>query len=237
MKNNVFQISLLFNVESASSCTVSILAADWLATSHSCLASASLDPVNWVLFGGPAGGNLDVNGTQIKTVRDIVSHPQNRRSQHLFSNDLALVRLEDPLEFNDEVSSICVASKIPDSDQLCVTAGWTAGEEAGVTYSQYLNYLPQPVVPDLTCNSTSMYSGKLTHDSFCSRADGDSKLCQVWIKNLFSSAFQQIPLSGRQGHPTDVPLWRHLAAAGRFELTWRLRQLKTCSLLLPSRPA
>ena len=185
MKNNIFQISLLFNVESASSCTVSILTADWLATSHSCLASASLDPVNWVLFGGPAGGNLGVNGTQIKTVRDIVSHPQNRRSQHLFSNDLALVRLEEPLEFNEEVSSICVASKIPDSDQLCVTAGWTAGEEAGVTYSQYLNYLPQPVVPDLTCNSTSMYSGKLTHDSFCSRADGDSKLCQVWIKILF----------------------------------------------------
>merc|ERR1719264_1622459 len=178
-------ISLLFNMEAASSCTVSILSPEWLATSHSCLASASLDPLSWVLFGGPAGGDLAVNGTQIKTVQDIVSHPQTRRSQHLFSNDLALVRLEEPLEFNDEVSSICVAAKIPDSDQLCVTAGWTAGEEAGVTYSQYLNYLPQPVVPDLTCNSTSMYSGKLTHDSFCSRADGDSKLCQVWMKILF----------------------------------------------------
>jgi secreted trypsin-like serine protease len=170
-------ISLLFNVEAASSCTVSILSPEWLATSHSCLASASLDPLSWVLFGGPAGGDLAVNGTQIKTVQDIVSHPQTRRSQHLFSNDLALVRLQEPLEFNDEVSSICVASKAPEADQLCVTAGWTAGG-AGVTYSQYLNYLPQPVVPDVACNSSSMYSGKLTPDTFCSRADGDSNLCQ-----------------------------------------------------------
>jgi len=57
-------------------------------------------------------------------------------------------------------------------------AGWTAGGGAGVTYSQYLNYLPQPVVPDVTCNSSSMYSGKLTPDTFCSRADGDSNICQ-----------------------------------------------------------
>ena len=166
-------------MEASSSCTVSILSPEWLATSHSCLASASLDPINWVLFGGPAGGSLAVNGTQIKTVQDIVSHPQTRRSQHLFSNDLALVRLQEPLEFNDEVSSICVASKAPEADQLCVTAGWSAGG-AGVTYSQYLNYLPQPVVPDLACNSSSMYSGKLTPDTFCSRADGDSNICQVW---------------------------------------------------------
>jgi len=48
----------------------------------------------------------------------------------------------------------------------------------GVTYSQYLNYLPQPVVPDVACNSSSMYSGKLPSDAFCSRADGDSDLCQ-----------------------------------------------------------
>ena len=94
-----FQISLLFNVETTSSCTVSILSPKWLATiskykhkwkykykythkyrlatSHSCLASASLDPTSWVLFGGPAGGDLAVNGTQIKTVEDIVSQIQN----------------------------------------------------------------------------------------------------------------------------------------------------------------
>merc|ERR1712223_1031756 len=106
-------ISLLFNVETTSSCTVSILSPKWLATSHSCLASASLDPTSWVLFGGPAGGDLAVNGTQIKTVEDIVSHPKTRRSQHLQSNALALALLEEPLEFNAETSSICDASEEP----------------------------------------------------------------------------------------------------------------------------
>ena len=93
-----------------------------------------------------------MNGTQIKTVEDtvyqiqtqiqiqiqvedIVSHPKTRRSQHLQSNDLALVLLEEPLEFNAETSSICAASEEPQTDQLCVTAGWTSAG-AGVRPTQ-----------------------------------------------------------------------------------------------------
>ena len=55
----------------------------------------------WVLFGGDQGSG---NDTQIRIVADIVSHPGARRGQHLTSNDLALVQLQDPITFNSKVT-------------------------------------------------------------------------------------------------------------------------------------
>jgi hypothetical protein len=62
----------------------------------------SLDPLDWVLFGGPSGpggqGGPDRSGqpsaTQIKTVRTIVPHPQRRSHMHLMENDLVLIELQ-----------------------------------------------------------------------------------------------------------------------------------------------
>ncbi len=62
----------------------------------------SLDPLDWVLFGGPSGpggqGGSDRSGqpsaTQIKTVRTIVPHPQRRSHMHLMENDLVLIELQ-----------------------------------------------------------------------------------------------------------------------------------------------
>ena len=57
----------------------------------------------WVLFGGDQGSG---NDTQIRIVKDIVSHPGARRGQHLNSNDLALVQLQEPITFNSKVTKV-----------------------------------------------------------------------------------------------------------------------------------
>jgi len=167
-------LALLFNVKSATSCTVSIISSLWLVTSHTCLAP-SADPLQWVLFGGPSGNRQD-NKTQIRIVRDIISHPWARKDQHLNAYDVALVRLHDPLQFSGEVGSLCLATEEVSPRQLCVSAGW-AETGAGVSFQQYPTYLPEPLVPTATCNSSSLFNGKLTEGMVCSKANGDSAIC------------------------------------------------------------
>lgn len=167
-------LALLFNVKSGDSCTVSILAPHWLATSHSCLAGVSTDPLEWVLFGGPQRSGD--NSTQIRIVADIVSHPGARRGQHLTALDLALVRLQQPLDFNPEVAAVCLATEEVREGQLCVSAGW-ASAGSGVSFEQYLTYLPEPLVPAAACNSSALYNGQLSEAMVCSKANGDSAVC------------------------------------------------------------
>ena len=201
-------LALLFNVKSGTSCTVSILSTTWLISSHSCISSISPDPLEWVLFGGPSGNKAD-NSTQIRIVRDIVSHPRARQSQHLVSHDIALVRLFEPLVFSSEVNAICLASQQISSRQLCVSAGW-ASSGAGVSFNQYLTYLPEPVVPTSVCNSSTLYNGHLGEEMVCAKANGDSPICHedmgVPLMCLSGSTWQlQGVLSKRGGCRGDGP--------------------------------
>lgn len=88
-------------------------------------------------FGGPAGANEEspdglTKGTQIKMVEAIHKHPSSRFSQGFQSNDLALVQLLEPFNFTDGlVQSICMSEKPVESEQSCVTAGWSDAEKGG----------------------------------------------------------------------------------------------------------
>ena len=170
-------LALLFNVKTTSSCTASIISTTWLATSYSCL--DSFDPTEWVLFGGPS----DDSSQQIRIVASLSPHPWAQRAQHLTRYDLALVRLQEPLVFSDTVSAVCLAEQEVQQQQLCVSAGWVSAG-AGVSFSQYLTYLPEPVVQPATCNSTQLYNGHLTEGMLCSKANGDSAVCHVRSPSL-----------------------------------------------------
>ena len=119
-------VALMFNVKLKISCTVTIFTPSILITSHSCLANISLNPLEWVVFGGPSGNNPQDKSTQIKIVRNILSHPSTKIGQHLSTYDVSLVQLLEPLELNSLVSPICLASEDITSKQLCVSAGWTS---------------------------------------------------------------------------------------------------------------
>ena len=123
-------LAVLFNVKRKASCTVTIFSPRWLVTSVTCVQENSLNPLEWVVFAGPAGYSPTASeSAQIKLVKSILTHPLARRGQHLVSQDLALVEIHDGLNFNSLVSPLCLAETPIQTRQLCVTAGWTSSSE------------------------------------------------------------------------------------------------------------
>jgi len=170
-------LALAFNVKSKSTCTATIIGSSWLITSITCLQQRSLEPAEWVVFGGPSGPTGG-KSTQIKTVSGIYLHPLHRSLQHSDQYNVALIKLQEPLLISKVVKPICLKEDNIQPRQLCVSVGWSQGSNRGVSFSQYLGYLPQPQVETSLCNSTSMYNGHVTADQFCSLDSGDSVTCQ-----------------------------------------------------------
>ena len=50
---------------------------------------------------------------------------------------------------------------------------------AGISFNQYLTYLPVPTVSSAQCNSSAVYAGQLGPAMLCSAANGDSRTCHV----------------------------------------------------------
>ncbi len=64
-------------------------------------------------------------------------------SQGFRANDVALAEVEPPLEFNDLVQSVCLASEDEEEDQECVQVGFPKeqqGERRGVRMEYGFNF-------------------------------------------------------------------------------------------------
>ena len=61
---------------------------------------------------------------ETRRIVKVVPHPQVKFNQFLFSNDLALVKLDEPLQFTANVGAVCLPEQEIQPRQICVTAGW-----------------------------------------------------------------------------------------------------------------
>lgn len=65
-----------------------------------------------------------------RNISSIVPYPQVKFNQFLYSNDIALVELEKPLEFSNDIGAVCLPEKeikpntMGGNQPICVTAGW-----------------------------------------------------------------------------------------------------------------
>ena len=63
--------------------------------------------------------------------------------------------------------------------EVCVTVGWSRGDGSGVSFQQYLSYLPQPV--QVQCKSVQ----NLGEEMFCSSMPvNPTEECQVGVYTL-----------------------------------------------------
>ena len=112
-----------------------------LIASYSCVSRISLDPKEWVVFGGTPGSSpLGQGATQIKMVKNLVGHPLARQGPHFMDKDYLLVELLQPLKLDSQVQASCLASDSISPTQTCLTAGWvrsqTEGNKCRLYYSQ-----------------------------------------------------------------------------------------------------
>ncbi|RZC34106.1 Trypsin, Ehrlichia rpt, Ldl recept a, SEA and/or FXa inhibition domain containing protein [Asbolus verrucosus] len=166
------QVEKTDDCDSFTSITCQDFAPLWVIASHSCVFDTNLNlvqPNDWILYAGSTNffGNADNSTTQVKDVKNILSHPQAKYSQFEFDNDVVLVELMKPLTMTRNVSAVCLPDKDIEPRQLCVIAGWGVSKPGEPNRNQYLHYLPVPVIDTEECNSTKHYNGLMSKDKIC----------------------------------------------------------------------
>lgn len=95
-------------------------------------------------------GSRDVDhGGQLLPVAEVKIHPYYYDEYH--ENDIAIVKLAQPLKFNDKVKPITLAKSDPPTGVPVVTSGWGLTKIGGKT-TKYLQYTTLMAVRNEDCN-------------------------------------------------------------------------------------
>ena len=107
-----------------------------------------------------------------------------------FDNDIAIVKLESPLTFNDDVQPACLphTSFTFETGDNSYVSGWGAtvmrpiGEEPGPV-SNILQYVRLPLITNTDCvfPKTEWAPTQITSNNVCAGfPNGGRDICQVW---------------------------------------------------------
>lgn len=148
IKNFPWQVAMLFN--GAQDCGGSIIDADSILTASHCVEGRTARQL-----GVRAGVSLHTATTgQDRAVARIIMHP--RYNDTTLANDVAILELDRPLQFNANVQPIELVpadktALLTGPNQPAVVSGWGALAENG-GYPIRLQSVELPVVSDAVCN-------------------------------------------------------------------------------------
>ncbi|XP_065333244.1 serine protease nudel-like isoform X2 [Cloeon dipterum] len=155
-------------------CGASLVGASWLLSAGHCFAH-SLD-AHWVARLGALrrGTDLPSPFEQTRRVARVVLHPGYLDKG--FLNDLALLRMERPVEFSDYVRPICLPQASPEPDpepaqdaEHCLVVGWGQLSEVGRIFPDTLQEVSLPVISAEECRRRTVFLPlyKVTDDMLC----------------------------------------------------------------------
>lgn len=132
-------------------------------------------------------GQHDLNEVEgIQSIRVLELIPHESYSQNKSRNDIALMKLRNPIAYNDNVQPICLPSKTTDfSSNFGFVAGWGVNEKNEFQY--ILNAIAMPIVTDSECeNSDSFFETLLRGRTFCAGfRNGKNYYFVVFESNCF----------------------------------------------------
>ncbi|CRL05277.1 CLUMA_CG018008, isoform A [Clunio marinus] len=115
--------------------------------------------------------------TITRKVKRIVKHP--RYSQSNYDNDIALVQLDEPVEFEGILNPVCLAkSGKTYSDSDGIVTGWGTLKEGG-DVSNTLQEVVVPIMTNSECKATGYASSRITENMLCAGfEEGKKDSCQ-----------------------------------------------------------
>ncbi|NXI74450.1 TMPS5 protease, partial [Anseranas semipalmata] len=147
-------------------CGGSVLARRWIVTAAHCVHShRRLQASGWLVVAGVTRGSVEQEAGV--PVEKIIYHPLYNDSS--LDYDIALMKLQVPLNFSDAIRAVCLPPSHRDLFQgtQCWVSGWgyTRPDQAQLT--ETLQEALVPLISTKRCNSSCMYAGELTARMLC----------------------------------------------------------------------
>ncbi|KAG8335023.1 hypothetical protein J6590_078268, partial [Homalodisca vitripennis] len=126
--------------------------------------------------------NVCAPSIQYRNIERVIIHPDYNYIEQL--NDIALVRLKHPIEFNDYVKPICLNTNEKASNftnEYMEVAGW-GGTNAEKRLSDILQSLKLKIAPDNYCSNPIICAGNVKGQDTCT-GDSGGPAMKVLIKD------------------------------------------------------
>ncbi|XP_028254127.1 ovochymase-1 [Parambassis ranga] len=167
-----WQVSLQF--ASTSACGGAIISSLWVISAAHCFKRYNQASYWTVLAGKHDLENPQEKEQQLVGVSTIVSHPSYNSQTK--DNDVALLRLQQPLIFNQFVRPIDICTTPLPQFTECTVTGWGSTRENGPGANR-LQEVNVTILPFDVCNQ--YYRGRVTPSMFCAGKDqGGVDACQ-----------------------------------------------------------
>uniref|UniRef100_A0A3Q2UDX9 Elastase 2 like n=1 Tax=Fundulus heteroclitus TaxID=8078 RepID=A0A3Q2UDX9_FUNHE len=164
-----WQISLQYNSngEWRHTCGGTLISDQWVLTAAHCISSSR----QYRVALGKHNLKEDENGSAFLGTATIVVH--EKWNSFFIRNDIALIKLESPVEFSDNIHAACLppGGFILPHDAPCYVTGWgrlyTGGPIADILQQALL-----PVVDHATCSKYDWWGSQVTETMVCAGGDG-----------------------------------------------------------------
>ncbi|XP_069750882.1 transmembrane protease serine 3-like isoform X2 [Narcine bancroftii] len=172
-----WQVSLHY--KSRPVCGGSIISHDWVITASHCFFNdESLKPSSWKVYSGFIS-QLQLSRATLRYVSKIITHRIYNPDTN--DNDIALMKLQKPLEFRDKIQPVCLPSfdqQFPDG-MSCWITGFGHVEEEATSVSNILLEAQVKIIGREICNQRNIYNGLITENMICAgKLSGGVDSCQ-----------------------------------------------------------